>query len=107
MTKQQHQGPAGAPGKAGGGVAAAAADEGPLGRRGLIDRREFLRLLEQSLAALGYTDIAEQLERASGVASQPWQVRAALPAARRPSLASGSPPAWVGPVFGRCLPLRL
>lgn len=77
MTKQQQQGQAGRAGKGGGDAvaAAAAADEGPLGRRGLVDRRQFLRLLEQSLAALGYSDIAEQLERASGVASQPPQVR--------------------------------
>jgi hypothetical protein len=51
---------------------AAVAD--PLGRHGLIDRTQYIRLLEQSLSSLGFNDVAQQLEQASGVVSQPPQV---------------------------------
>ena len=47
-----------------------------LGRRGLIDRAEFVRLLQQSLAALGVGAVAEQLQRASGVACESQQASA-------------------------------
>lgn len=57
-------------------AAAAAGGAGPLGRQGLLDRTQYIRLLEQALASLGFTDVADQLEQASGVASQPPQVRA-------------------------------
>lgn len=58
------------------GVAAAAAAPalGPLGRRGMVDRTQFVRLLEQALSSLGFSDVAEQLECASGIPSQPPQV---------------------------------
>lgn len=49
----------------------AAAPSQVLGPRGLIDRAEYVRLLEQALRALGYDDVAAQLEAASGVVQQP------------------------------------
>lgn len=54
---------------------AAAAGEGPLGRRGLVDRCQYVRLLEQALASLGFEEVAAQLERASGITAQLPQVR--------------------------------
>ncbi|EFN54760.1 hypothetical protein CHLNCDRAFT_35720 [Chlorella variabilis] len=42
-----------------------------LGRRGLIDRTEYVRVLEQALRALGYEEVAAQLEAASGIVQQP------------------------------------
>ena len=59
----------------GGGAApvAAAVDGEPLGRSGLLDRTQYIRLLEQALSSLGYTDVASQLERASGITAQPPQ----------------------------------
>lgn len=38
-----------------------------LGRKGWIDRVEFIRLMEQALYSLGYRDVAGQLESASGI----------------------------------------
>jgi hypothetical protein len=46
-----------------------------LGSRGLVDRQQYIRLLEQALSSLGFTEVAQQLEAASGIASQPPQVR--------------------------------
>ena len=54
---------------------AATGADGPLGRSGLVDRCEYIRLLEQALSSLGFAEVAEQLEAASGIASQPQQVR--------------------------------
>ncbi|KAL4432403.1 hypothetical protein ABPG77_001702 [Micractinium sp. CCAP 211/92] len=45
-----------------------------LGRHGMVDRTQYVRLLEQALSALGFADVAAQLEHASGIASQPAQV---------------------------------
>ena len=41
-----------------------------LGPRGLIDRVEFVRLLEQAVRNLGYASISEQLEVESGITYQ-------------------------------------
>ena len=41
-----------------------------IGTRGLIKRCEYLRLLQQSLAHLGFEDVAHQLEQRSGVPLQ-------------------------------------
>ena len=41
-----------------------------IGRRGMIDRTQYIRLLQQSLSQLGHSSIAEQLEKASGVPCQ-------------------------------------
>lgn len=41
-----------------------------LGRRALIDRGEYIRLVEQSLASLGFGDVARRLEQRSGVVRQ-------------------------------------
>jgi hypothetical protein len=66
----------GGDGKAAAAAAAAGSlSEKPLGRAGLVDRRQYIRLLEQALSSLGFAEVADQLERASGVASQPPQVR--------------------------------
>lgn len=45
-----------------------------LGHRGMIDRMEYVRLLEQALRALGYGRVASQLEAESGVTQQPAEV---------------------------------
>lgn len=55
-------------------AAAATRSSALLGRRGLVDRTQYVRLLEQALSALGFADVAKQLELASGIASQPPQV---------------------------------
>lgn len=55
-------------------AAAAARAAGALGRSGLVDRTQYIRLLEQALSSLGFADVATQLERASGIASQPAEV---------------------------------
>ncbi|KAL4452448.1 hypothetical protein ABPG75_008110 [Micractinium tetrahymenae] len=44
---------------------------GLLGPRGLIDRVEYIRVLEQALRMLGYEEVAAALEAASGVEQQP------------------------------------
>lgn len=41
-----------------------------VGPRGMIDRTQYLRLLQQSLSQLGYPTVAEQLEKTSGVPCQ-------------------------------------
>ncbi len=41
-----------------------------VGPRGMINRNEYLRLLQQSLVQLGFGDVAEQLEKRSGVPRQ-------------------------------------
>lgn len=46
-----------------------------LGRSGIVNRTHFVRLMEQALSSLGYAEVAEQLEVASGIISQPPQVR--------------------------------
>jgi WD40 repeat protein len=63
-------------------AAAGDADAGALlGGRGLVDRTEFVRLLAQSLGALGHEGLARGLEAASGVrrhAPGPAALRAAV-----------------------------
>jgi hypothetical protein len=46
-------------------MAVVAQDELRLGPRRLIDRSEYVRLLEQALYRLGYADVARQLEAQS------------------------------------------
>jgi hypothetical protein len=41
----------------------------------MIDSNQYIRLLEQALSSLGFGEIAAQLEAASGVSSQPKEVR--------------------------------
>lgn len=41
-----------------------------IGPQGLINKNEYLRLLQQSLAQLGFSDVAEHLEKISGVPRQ-------------------------------------
>jgi WD40 repeat protein len=41
-----------------------------IGPQGLINRNEYLRLLQQTLAQLGFSDVAQQLEERSGVPRQ-------------------------------------
>lgn len=46
-----------------------------LGTRGVINKKEFIRLLEQSLYSLGYRKAARELEQASGIDCEPGEVR--------------------------------
>ena len=46
-----------------------------LGRKGVINKKEFIRLLEQSLYSLGYRKAARELEQASGIDCEPGEVR--------------------------------
>ncbi|PSC72285.1 WD repeat-containing 26 [Micractinium conductrix] len=47
------------------------AQEGALGPRGMIDKIEYIRVLEQALRALGYESVAAALESSSGIVQQP------------------------------------
>ena len=51
------------------------AEDQLLGTRRSIRRTEFIRLLEQSLAELGFESVARSLEKASGVACQAPEVQ--------------------------------
>jgi hypothetical protein len=42
-----------------------------IGSRGLINKEDYIRLLEQALGHLGYPELAAQLERESGIVLQP------------------------------------
>lgn len=47
-----------------------------LGSRGMINRKEYIRLLEQALYGLGFRKAAKDLEVASGIDCEPAEVRA-------------------------------
>ena len=47
-----------------------------LGSRGMVNRKEYIRLLEQALYSLGFRNAAKDLEVASGVDCEPAEVRA-------------------------------
>lgn len=47
-----------------------------LGSRGMVHRKEFIRLLEQALYSLGFRNAAKDLEVASGIDCEPAEVRA-------------------------------
>lgn len=46
-----------------------------LGTRCVINKKEFIRLLEQSLYSLGFRTAARELEQASGIDCEPAEVR--------------------------------
>ena len=46
-----------------------------LGTRCVINKKEFIRLLEQSLYSLGFRKAARELEQASGIDCEPGEVR--------------------------------
>lgn len=47
-----------------------------LGTRGMVNRKEYIRLLEQALYGLGFRTAAKDLEVASGIDCEPAEVRA-------------------------------
>lgn len=47
-----------------------------LGSRGIVNRKEYIRLLEQALYSLGFRNAAKDLEVASGIDCEPAEVRA-------------------------------
>lgn len=47
-----------------------------LGSRGMVNRKEYIRLLEQALYSLGFRNAAKDLEVASGIDCEPAEVRA-------------------------------
>jgi hypothetical protein len=49
-----------------------------LGRHGLINRDELLRLIQQALTGLGYAQVAQELAQESGVACESNQVSCAF-----------------------------
>lgn len=74
-------------------LAAATRASAVLGKHGMVDYTQYVRLLEQALSALGFADVAKQLEMASGIASQPPQVHTLVAAGcRRLPLALSSMP---------------